>query len=509
MKKTVTANISGVVFHIDEDAYDKLNVYLASIREKLSTEHGRDEILSDIEGRIAEMLQEKLSAMKKVITIDDVKDVIEQLGEPEQFEETTEAAGSQTYTGYYEERTAKRLYRDPDDKYISGVSGGLGAYFSIDPIWIRIAFVVTTFVYGFGPILYIILWIVVPKARTTAEKLEMRGRKVNLSNIEKSIKDELSDLKKNFREFSEETKQHLKKKEKNKMVVDNSSRVAADLLKAFSKVAGVFLIIITFTLLLGLISGTYMIPLGILEAHGVWLLSIPDILSAILTSEIWVQTTMVALLVLVGVPIFWMFMVGIQLLFEVNTTSKYFAAFTFVVWLAAAGTIALSAVNGVRNFTGEHSSSHDYILSDTTWPNLYIQVNETMLREQAIPQNQHKASAWHMMWQEDGNRAMGQPRLRIKTSTNESIVLEVTRHSRGITPQQASYNAQAIEYAFIQQDSLLILDPVFYFNKEDGWRDQEIHLELSIPEDKIAVVHKNLRRNMPVRWNDTVQILEN
>ena len=100
---------------------------------------------------------------------------------------------------------------DPDDKYIGGVCGGLGAFFQIDPTWVRIIFLIGIFA-GFGILLYLILWIVIPKAHTTAEKLEMRGERVNLSNIEKSIKEDLQDIKNNLKDISEETRDAFKKK---------------------------------------------------------------------------------------------------------------------------------------------------------------------------------------------------------------------------------------------------------------------------------------------------------
>ncbi len=235
MKKTVTVNISGIVFHIDEDAYEKLNQYLARVRERLATEEGKDEILADIEIRIAEMFQSKLGNYKKVITISDVKEVMDQLGEPEQFEETGESAQQGFQSSYRGERTEKRLYRDPDDKYIAGVAGGLGAFFNIDPTWIRVAFVVFVFLYGFGPLLYLILWIVVPKARTTAERLEMRGEKINLSNIEKTIKEEINDLKTNFKEFSDEAKEHFKKKDRSSPSGESRARKPQKLLAYLQK----------------------------------------------------------------------------------------------------------------------------------------------------------------------------------------------------------------------------------------------------------------------------------
>jgi len=509
MKKTVTANISGIVFHIDEDAYEKLSVYLDRIREKLSSDHGRDEILSDIEGRIAEMFQEKLTLSKKVITIFDVKNVIEQLGEPEQFEEEEEQpAQKKSRRKYDDEKTEKRLYRDPDDKYIGGVAGGLAAFFNIDTVWIRVAFILFTFVYGFGPLLYIILWIVVPKARTTAEKLEMRGEKVNLSNIEKSIREELNELKNNIKEFSEETKEHFKKKDKSKAVKDRNAQIAANALRVFAKFAGVILIFLAFAFIIALISGIYLIPVGLHHTHGVWLLSVAEILTAFLSSTLWVQLTMASLIIIVGVPIFWMLLTGVQLLFDIKTTSRYLGAITFILWLAALGTIVLAGVNASRNFFAEHSSGTEYILEDTPWPNLYIQINEQKLTDAGISQNRNHLRAWRMNWQEAVDKALGMPQLRIKASTNNKSSLEVIREARGISPYQAGLNAANIEYSFIQKDSLLILDPVFYFDKEDGWRNQKVILELNVPEEKIAILQKNIKRTMQVKWNSPVRVVE-
>ncbi len=205
MKKTLTVNISGIVFHIDEDAYARLSAYLEKIRAYFESDVGCDEIISGIESRIAEVFQEKKQDQRQVVTIEDVDEAISQLGEPSQISgeddagaETTEPEDPETD----EEYAPKRLFRDPDNKYIGGVCGGLGAYFNIDPTWIRIIFLLTLFAYSFGLILYIILWIVIPKARTMGDRLSMKGEKINLSNIEKSIKEDLNDIKKNLEDLS-------------------------------------------------------------------------------------------------------------------------------------------------------------------------------------------------------------------------------------------------------------------------------------------------------------------
>lgn len=206
MKKTVTINLSGIIFHIDEDAYGRLNSYLNRLRKHFGRTEGNEEIIADIESRIAELLQEKLANNKQVITIADVEEVIELMGEPYEMEEETaprEKSGR---------RRPKKLYRDPDNSMIAGICGGLAAYFNIDPIWFRAIFLISIFIGGTGILVYLIMWILVPNANTTAEKLEMRGEPVNISNIERSIRDEFDNVKDKFNDFTNGAKESFKKK---------------------------------------------------------------------------------------------------------------------------------------------------------------------------------------------------------------------------------------------------------------------------------------------------------
>jgi phage shock protein PspC (stress-responsive transcriptional regulator) len=452
------------------------------------------------------MFQEKITNSKKVINIDDVNEVITQLGEPEQMAEPEEEPKAKGPG--YEEKAQKRLYRDPDDKYIAGVSGGLGAFLNIDPVWIRVAFVVFTFVYGFGPLLYIILWIVVPKAKTTAEKLEMRGEKVNISNIEKSIKEELNELKDNIKEFSEETKQHFKKKEKNKVNRDRSAQVAAGLVQVFAKAAGIILILLSFSFLLALISAIYVIPVGLHFTHGIVNFSLPDILAAFLSSVQWVNITLIAILLLVGIPVFWMLLTGIQLLFDIKTTSKYLGAITLILWLAAIGTIVISAVSGATQFTSHAETTENYQLETSQWPNLYLQVNESEIPETREGEKSMKLGNWNYTWSDTSDEVRGFPELHLRKSPNETTFIDVVKESRGSSLIEAQRNSENISYSFVQKDSLLLLDPVFFVDKKDGWRNQEVTIELYIPEDKIAVMDRNIRRYLSVRGTHNVGITE-
>lgn len=202
MKKTVTTNISGRVFYIDEDAYSRLKSYLGKIEHWFKNKESGQEIIADIESRIAEIFENKVDPTQGVITLEMVEEVINTMGEPEDFEGDEPKEEKTTTTALVKPR--KRLYRDIDNRVFGGVCSGIGAYFNIDPVVVRIIFAILPFI-SFGAIvpIYIILWIALPPAITTAQKLEMRGEHITISNIEKSIQKEYEEMKKNFSKVKE------------------------------------------------------------------------------------------------------------------------------------------------------------------------------------------------------------------------------------------------------------------------------------------------------------------
>lgn len=212
MKKTLSINIRGIVFNIDEDAYLKLNNYLTEIYRHYKNQPGCDEIVSDIENRVVELFQERLSENKQLITISDVDEVIGILGHPADFDRELEDDTPNPPSGGKRARGNKRLYRDPENRTIGGVCSGLGAYFSVDPVWFRLAFVLAVVFAGTGILLYLILWVVLPPAYTVSERLEMRGDPIDIDHIEKSVRKEMKDVKEKIGDFAEQAKQTFKKK---------------------------------------------------------------------------------------------------------------------------------------------------------------------------------------------------------------------------------------------------------------------------------------------------------
>ncbi|MCK5465634.1 MAG: PspC domain-containing protein, partial [Bacteroidales bacterium] len=207
MKTTVKINLSGQIFNLDDDAYQALKDYLDSISKRFRNMEEGAEIISDIESRIAELFQSKISDKKEVITIEDVNDVIAIMGQPEDFLEE-EGMDGEAGASYAKRKKSKKYYRDGDNAIAGGVCSELGAYFGIENWLMRLLWVIFFFATGGGPllILYVVLWIAVPKAMTAAEKLEMRGEKVTVSNIEKTVKEEYETVKENVKEGYEKVK---------------------------------------------------------------------------------------------------------------------------------------------------------------------------------------------------------------------------------------------------------------------------------------------------------------
>ena len=165
MNKTVTINISGIIFHIEEDAYQTLSKYLNTIKGYFSKTDGGNEIMADIEARIAELLQQKINTNKQVILITDVENVMGIMGKPEEFanDDANQHTNNEEATGKNSsnEKIKRRLFRNPDEKAIGGVCSGLAAYFDVEIIWVRLAMFLLIFFGGLSLWVYIVMWIII------------------------------------------------------------------------------------------------------------------------------------------------------------------------------------------------------------------------------------------------------------------------------------------------------------------------------------------------------------
>ncbi len=494
MKKTFTINISGIIFHIDDDAYSKLNAYLDSIKSHFKNLDGSDEIIGDIEGRIAEILQSKLTDTKQVIVIADVNDVIERMGQPSDFVEDIEEDESNFTTG----KGYKRLYRNIDDRIIGGVSGGIGAYLNIDPLWIRIAFIISIFT-TLGIPIYLILWIALPEARTAAERLEMRGRKVTISNIEKSVKKEFEGIKERFSEYSDQAKDKYKKESVHtKNFFDSLLSGLGDILRfigrGFVILLGIIFLIIGFSFVIGIIGGLFGFAHfggheNIISFTGMYELFFYSIEGRGLFSF--------GLFLFIGIPIFMLIYHGIRFLFGFERI-KNFGSYAFIFWLMGLVFTAVFAFKVAKNFFHDENIDKEMAIEAPTTNTIYIKGNT------------HAKDFVNARFLEIDNFEVGitedyffvnEINLHIRPSKTNSYELTKNYYSTGRTRREAHWKAEQMEYNVIQNDSIFTFDLFYKIDKELGFSGQNIDVVLRIPIGTKVKLDRNIRENVrPYYW---------
>lgn len=224
MQRIIQINIAGRVIPIEEDAYGILKDYVNSLERHFAGEDGKEEIINDIEGRIAELFSSRLNAGAHAIDKPDVLKVIETLGPASALNDGMDAKGNPAshfpgpYTGSKSQQKqyeygSRRLFRNPNDKMLGGVCSGLANYFDIDPVIVRLIFVVMFLGLGVGLLAYIIAWIVIPMPRTVEEMQQVSGGKpMDFETMKRNMGDELQDLKKRAEEMSRELRDFFSKK---------------------------------------------------------------------------------------------------------------------------------------------------------------------------------------------------------------------------------------------------------------------------------------------------------
>ena len=503
MKKTCTANIGGLVFHIDEDAYEKLNTYLSSIRRRFEGDEAGDEILADIESRIAEMFKAASTDNKQVITIADVSEVISQLGDPDQIGEA-DSDGGQTdrRPEMGDNKADRRLYRDPDDKFIAGICGGLGAYFDVDPTWFRLAFVLLAFVTFSIPV-YLVLWIVIPKASTTAKRLEMRGAKVDLSNIEKSIREDLNQLKTNIQEITNETRRNLKKKGVTKKRNEAISIGLAKMFSIMGRIVGVILVVIAIWALVAIFGNTPHIT-GAFHNMFQWAHNTAIMLISII-SEPGISETLavLALLMIFGIPIFMLVLTGIKLIFNVRGRLKIIGGVAWFFWVISLLLLALLIILSVSNFTTLQKTTTEKTLAETQYQAIYVELDPSHTIDlYKDTWADYRLATLYSFWHDEGNLVRGIPELNIKQSEGSDFTVSTTKEARGENIAAALENSQNILWGVRQIDSLIIIDPYFFFPKDNGWRNQKVEALITIPHGKQIVISPELKRVIDVNISD-------
>jgi phage shock protein PspC (stress-responsive transcriptional regulator) len=338
MKKALHISIAQTLFVIEEDAHARLDAYLNSVRDHFTSTEGHEEIQNDIEARIAEQL---LESGEKVITLPTVERILDIMGEVEDFDESPSPGPAASSAGSQE----RKFYRNPDDMLIAGVCSGLGAYLGIDPVWVRLVFIASVFLSGFGILLYAILWLIAPEARTRAQKLEMYGSPITLETLGKNFTNTVREQMKTIQSKSSGWKEGLRK------AIAFPFRLIGSLVRGIVRMTGPVLrvttgIILVITSVCVLIAA--MIAGGALVSENIMLFENITFQSLLPGTAHWMLAAGIALAI--GVPAFFVFLGGISLLRKRNMFTAPASFSLFAVWLASLVALGFGGTQAAANY---------------------------------------------------------------------------------------------------------------------------------------------------------------
>ena len=480
MKKTFTINISGTIFHIEEDAYEVLQKYLINLKNHFGADDEGKEIIADIEARIAEIFSSKTSDDRNVITVEWVNEVVKTMGTPEDF---AEEEGEEQESIASEAKRKRRLYRDPDHRVLGGVCGGLGAYFGMDPVILRIIFAVLFFMTSGAALLaYFVLWIAVPKAVNTAQRLEMRGQEATVKNIEKSIKEEVKEVKESYKKFKESDTYS-----KGKKSVEGAGDVVYNIFKVILKIVviilGVLLVITGFFGLLGLISSMVIGQSFVSGWPLLWSpeIHVPDFLNYFVEPGT-VTLGLILVGIITGIPLLAVLYLGTKMVFRYRSNNTAIILSMLGIWFVSL--IALLAISGsqIKHFKDRSSITNSEVISCDSCQTLYLNVAENRYEDYAELDWDIEDFNVYMV---DGEEVfVGKPQLDVVRSSTGDFVINVKYVSRGKSREEAKENCQEIEYRYNQADSTVVFDPYFFLGESEKWRKQEVYITVKVPEGK-------------------------
>lgn len=489
MNKTVNINLANTLFHIDDEAYNRLRRYLESIKRSFSGTAGSDEIIADIEARVAELFLEKMENDRQVITQKEVDAVINIMGQPEDYmvdEDIFEDEPRKTQT--QTTRKTKKLYRDMDQKYIGGVCSGLEYYLGFDALWIRIIFILLAVFTGFGLVAYILLWILVPEAATTSQKLDMTGEPINISNIERKVKEGFDDVADKVKNVDYD-KVGNKVKSSSKTFFDTIGDIIMFLFKIFGKFIGILLIIIGASTLIGLFIGAF--TLGIFDAihlPGVDFYEIVNTMGA----PVWVVS--ILLFFAVGIPFFFLLYLGLKILVNNLKSIGNIAKFSLLgLWLISIGTLFALGVRQAAEFANVGSVNiKDQVLMENPADTLVIKIKNSEL---GYGMEDVHFGRMTFTYDENDNRILvsDDVDIKVRKSDDSSIKINVRKDSHGNTTLAARERAKQINYEYELFENEIILDEFLTTATSNKARNQEVTTTIYVPTGKVLQFAESAR----------------
>ena len=499
MNKTISINLGGFFFHIDEDAYSKLTRYLDAVKRSLSPE-GRDEIIKDIESRIAELFQEKIKTEKQVIGSREVEDMIAIMGQPEDYKIDDEPTNN-SYSGSkynYNYSSTKKLYRDKENSIIGGVLSGISQYIGIDPIWLRIFMAILLIFFGTGFFIYIILWIIIPEAKTTTQKLEMRGMPINITNIEKKVKEGIDDISSKINDIDTEKVMYN--------VRNGSQKVGSTLedffttiFKIIGKLLGGFIVLVTSTALIGLLIGTILLFFSstLDHVHMPW----NEYLRASNYTDFPMWILYIFSFFAFAIPIFFFMILGLKLLINNLKSIGSYAKYSLLgLWILS---IAFLIYFGLRQASEVSKESkvvekREIIIAPNDTLKIKMKYNDFYSKSVS-----HRSDFKFTVDQND-KEIIYSNNVKIHLMKTDALTpyIQIEKIANGSSFNDAKTRAKNIVYNFDIQGNIINLDNYLISDRSNKFRDQEVHIYIYFPKGIVIYPDDSISNYLTNNYSD-------
>jgi phage shock protein PspC (stress-responsive transcriptional regulator) len=505
MNKISNINLGGYALTIDDDAYEYLNAYLQSIRRRFSESEGRDEILHDIESRLGELITQDMRN-KSIVMLPDVQAAVQIMGKPEDFgaepidnRRTFGGNSTGSKTSGNSIKTGRRVFRDEDDSIVGGLCSGFAAYLGIqDPLWVRLAFVILTFAsFGFWIPAYILMWIIIPAAQNSADRLAMRGEPINVDNIAKEIEEGFEKLSDKVNELSSDSK---KKSGENGHKLRGAVASGVSLL---GRLFGLFIaFFIKFWWLLAVFIGICLfISIFCTWLTGIWAMVYAGPFLSFFSplSNGMTYMGMANVFFILGIPTVGICLGLSRILFK-TSTSRWLKVSMLATWV-----VSFFSLLSILGF-----ASNSYSQSSTITRNIdFNSIGSDTLQIEGLGENDNFRYQPGPFGQIDGimleNGNLSIERdidIKVRKSSNGEFRLVQAITSRGRNTEDAANNASQIVFKPIIEGGVLKIPLSYSILEGQKWRNPSIRLYLEVPAGKSVKFAENIYREAKAEMED-------
>ena len=476
MKKNFSVNIGGRIFNIDDDAYECLNSYLNRLRNFFAAEQGYTEIIADIEMRIAELLDQQKENGNPVITLKHIEDVIASMGEPDQLSDS-DTEQPRMEPGI---KTRGKLYRDPDNRQIGGVAAGIAAWFGIDPVWVRLIFAAFTLFYAVGIIVYAVLWLILPVAQTTSEKLEMQRQSININTLRNELASAGTGIQRTGNSVLHSLGTFVR------FVTEVVARLFNLIFKVLGRLAGLALLLAVVTMFIGLSAaslvrepmhvGNYQLNTTTMIQSLQWLVPGPDVRWLAYISITFLLVAVTGMLIYLG----------LRLLLK-WPPFRWQIILVFVLLLVAG---IVTGVGGIF----QYSRSTEQLGSISKHQSIAMHKKKIHLAAGPDDYNQYFMPLAGDTIRGNMKYALGEIMLSLRPVPADSLYFTTVQSASAGQQSGAAAFAANILYQVNLQDTLVKLNPYFMFPQNDGMRYQKLDIIIGIP------VNTEVEIDEPLSW---------